>query len=114
MYTGSDCDLRRPLNRQLKELGLAGEGTIDDTVWIIKSHYPERIGRKTFRANKCIVVVRNPLDSIFSLFNMVGTTSHNESLSAEVLQHATEQSEIWTDFIRQEVSVYIDFHAYWL
>jgi hypothetical protein len=25
-------------------MGMVGEGKIDNTVWIIKSHYPERIG----------------------------------------------------------------------
>ena len=75
--TGSDCDIRRPLNRQLKEMGLSGEGKIDNSVWIVKSHYPERIGVDRFFANKVVVIVRNPLDSIFSLFNMVGTVSHN-------------------------------------
>ena len=77
VYTGSDCDLRRPLNMQLKEMGLQGEGQLDDSVWIVKTHYPERIGREPFATNKCIVIVRNPLDAIFSLFNMVGTISHN-------------------------------------
>ena len=82
IFTGSDCDIRRPLNRQLQMMGLSGEGKLDDSVWIAKTHYPERIGRDTCHATKCIVIVRNPLDAIFSLFNMVGTTTHNESLSA--------------------------------
>ena len=30
IYTGSDCDIRRPLNRKLLEMGLAGEGTVDN------------------------------------------------------------------------------------
>ena len=113
VHTGSDCDLRRPLNMQLKKMGLAGEGTLDSKVWVVKTHYPERIGRVKFNANKCIVIVRNPLDSIFSLFNMVGTTSHNASLSAQVLEQALHHSTIWTDFIRQEASVWVDFHDYW-
>ena len=114
IYTGSDCDLKRPLNMQLKTMGLSGEGCLNNTVWVVKTHYPERIGRVTFFANKCIVVVRNPLDSIFSLFNMVGTISHNESLSQEVLQKACEETELWTDFIRQETTVWEDFHDYWV
>ena len=40
--TGSDCDTRRPLNKHLLEMGLTGEGQVDNTVWIVKSHYPER------------------------------------------------------------------------
>lgn len=26
IYTGSDCDLRRPMNKQLKDMGMQGEG----------------------------------------------------------------------------------------
>ena len=96
------------------EMGLTGEGRVDDSVWIIKTHYPERIGRTTMFADRCIVIVRNPLDAIFSLFNMVGTTSHNLSLKTNVIEYATQQSEIFSDFIRQEVSVLYDFHEYWL
>ena len=42
IYTGSDCDVRRPLNKQLQDMGLAGEGHInnDDSVWITKTHFP--------------------------------------------------------------------------
>ena len=112
IYTGSDCDLKRPLNRQLKEMGLDGEGKLDNDIWIIKTHYPERVGRQEFIANKSIVIVRNPLDAIFSLFNMVGTTSHSESLADEVLELAKEV-DLFTEFIRQETSVWYDFHAYW-
>ena len=68
-----------------------------------------------FIANKCIVIVRNPLDSFFSLFNMVGTTSHNESISDAVFAQASgENSELWNDFIRQETTVWEDFHNYWM
>ena len=99
VHTGSDCDLRRPLNLQLKEMGLSGEGTLDDSVWIVKTHYPERIGRVPFISNKCIVIVRNPLDSIFSLFNMVGTVSHNESLDPQVLHQAVNETGLFNQFI---------------
>ena len=95
-------------------MGLEGEGTLDDTVWVVKTHYPERIGRVPFSTNKCIVIVRNPLDSIFSLFNMVGTVSHNESLEPEVVQHAIKETTLFDEFIQQEASVWDDFHSYWL
>ena len=95
-------------------MGLAGEGVIDDAVWIVKSHFPERIGRATFNANKCIVIVRNPLDSIFSLFNMVGTTTHSESLDKEVLDRVMQYTDLWDQFIQQEVTVWADFHTYWI
>ena len=81
-------------------MGLTGEGTLDDTVWIVKTHYPERIGRVPFTTNKCIVIVRNPLDAIFSLFNMVGTISHNESLEPEVVEKAINDSNLFDQFIQ--------------
>lgn len=71
IYTGSDCDLRRPMNQQLKDMGMKGEGEYGHRVWIVKTHFPERIGRFKFNANKCIVIVRNPLDAMYSLFNMI-------------------------------------------
>ena len=95
-------------------MGMAGEGQIDDRVWIVKSHFPERIGRAKFAANKCIIIVRNPLDSIFSLFNMVATTTHSESISQEALDKLLKSTNLWDKFIRQEVSVWADFHNYWL
>jgi hypothetical protein len=44
IYSGSDCDLRRKLNKVLLDLGMVGEGKLDDSVWIVKSHFPERLG----------------------------------------------------------------------
>ena len=99
---------------QLKQMGLEGEGTLDDSVWIVKTHYPERIGRVPFIANKCIVIVRNPLDAIFYLINMVGMTSHNKSLSPQVVDHIIQDSNLWSNFIAQEASVWDDFHNYWM
>ena len=81
-------------------MGLQGEGTLDESVWVVKTHYPERIGRVPFATNKCIVIVRNPLDSIFSLFNMVGTISHNQNLEPEVIQRAVEESTLFDEFIK--------------
>jgi len=43
LVTGSDVDIKRKLNSALLELGMVGEGLIDERVWIVKTHYPERI-----------------------------------------------------------------------
>jgi hypothetical protein len=98
VFTGSDCDLRRPMNQQLKDMGLCGEGNCSDEVWIVKTHFPERIGRRKFKANKCIVIVRNPLDAFYSLFNMIQTSSHNQSIDKDLLDRALK-SKIWDDFV---------------
>ena len=92
IYTGSDCDPKRNLNQALIDMGLAGEGEIDESVWIVKSHYPERAGRAPFRANKCLMITRNPLDSFISLFHMVGSVTHNKSLHPKIMEKVLSDS----------------------
>lgn len=76
------------MNKLLRDLGMHGEGEMEDKVWIVKTHFPERIGRTKFNAHKCLVIVRNPLDSIFSLFNMIQTSTHSESIEKSILEKA--------------------------
>ena len=92
---------------------MLGEGELGEKVWIVKTHYPERIGRTQFKAQKCLVIVRNPLDSMYSLFNMVETSTHNKNIEKEVLERALNSS-IWEDFVKQEMTTWKDFHEYWL
>jgi hypothetical protein len=73
IYTGSAHDTDLKLNRDLFELGMTGEGRMDDSVWIVKTHYPERLGHAPLQGNKCILLVRNPIDCLWSLFNMLST-----------------------------------------
>jgi len=80
LTTGSDCDILKKLNKDLMLMGLAGEGLVDKRVWVVKTHYPERYGKTKFYAERAILLVRNPLDCITSLFNMVCTGSHNRSI----------------------------------
>ena len=56
---------------------MAGTGKIDEKVWIVKSHFP--VGKKhgQFNANKCILVVRNPMDVLMSLYNKMATRTHD-------------------------------------
>jgi len=58
----------------LQLAGDKGEEIWDETVWITKSHHP--LGTPyvvPLEANKIICVVRNPLDIIPSLFQMMAT-----------------------------------------
>jgi hypothetical protein len=80
LTSGSDCDILKKLNKDLMLMGLAGEGLVDKRVWIVKTHYPERYGKTKFYAERVILLVRNPLDCMTSLFNMVCTGSHNRSI----------------------------------
>lgn len=109
--TGSDCDIEKKLNKELMLQGLHGEGLVDKRVLVVKTHYPERYGKTKFYAERCILEVRNPLDAITSLFNMVCTGSHNKSMHNGDYGKFSEE---WNEFIEQEVSVWKDFHDFWL
>jgi len=109
-FTGSDCDVRRPLNADLKSKGLEGEGIVDQRVWFVKTHFPERDGFCKFFAQKAIVVTRSPVDAFASLFNMIGSGTHDTSIPEEVF---TEMPELWDEFIRQEVETWVAYHEYW-
>lgn len=57
--------------------GMKGEDTVNDTVWIVKSHSPWIMPEApVFSANKCIVIVRNPLDTNLSWLHLVAMNNH--------------------------------------
>jgi hypothetical protein len=111
LVTGSDCDIEKKLNKELLNMGLQGEGLVDKRVLVVKTHYPERYGKTKFYSEKCILEVRNPLDAATSLFNMVCTGSHNKSIHNEDYQKFRDS---WHEFIMQEITVWKDFHDFWL
>lgn len=86
VYTGSDNRPNRPLALNLLQMGgFYGEGIADDSVWIVKSHYPERVGYLPIDASVVVMIVRNPFDAISSYFQMGMTNSHNKTLTEEVI-----------------------------
>lgn len=111
LVTGSDCDIEKKLNKELLTMGLQGEGLVDKRVMVVKTHYPERYGKTKFYSEKCILEVRNPLDAIASLFNMVCTGSHNKSIHNDDYAKFHDQ---WYEFIQQEITVWKDFHDFWM
>ena len=111
LVTGSDCDIEKKLNKELMLMGLQGEGLVDKRVLVVKTHYPERYGKTKFYAERCILEVRNPIDAIPSLFNMVCTGSHNKSIHNGDYSKFTQE---WTEFVEQEITVWKDFHDFWL
>lgn len=111
LTSGSDCDITKKLNKDLMLMGLAGEGLVDKRVWVVKTHYPERYGKTKFYAERAILLVRNPMDCITSLYNMVATGSHNRSIEDTDF---TKFPKVWNDFVCQDISVWKDFHDFWL
>lgn len=110
LTSGSDCDITKKLNKDLMLMGLAGEGLVDKRVMIVKTHYPERYGKTKFYAERAVLLVRNPVDSITSLFNMVCTGSHNRSIDDD---DYLKFSQMWSEFIQQDITVWNDFHEFW-
>jgi hypothetical protein len=96
LTSGSDCDITKKLNKDLMLMGLAGEGLVDKRVWVVKTHYPERYGKTKFYAERAILLVRNPMDCITSLYNMVATGSHNRSIEDNDFK---KFPKVWGDFV---------------
>ena len=86
IVTGSDSRPNRTLAASLLRFGYRGEGITDSSVWVIKSHYPERLGYVRFAASRIILLVRNPFDAIESYFHMGMTNTHDKTLTHEVRQ----------------------------
>lgn len=110
--TGSDGNPDRVLNQQLQQLGLSGEGKMgNDEAWCVKTHYPERVGRARLTLSRFVLLVRNPFDCILSFFQMMITDSHSQAVS--LVDFTAKYSELWADFLLEEVSIWIQFHQHW-
>ena len=68
IVTGSDTQIEDSFN--LAMMGMVGEDTVgsdDKRVWVTKTDYPmKQAAAKQFSANKLIIMVRNPLETIAS------------------------------------------------
>lgn len=84
LITGSDSRPNRPLAASLLRFGYVGEGITDQSVWVVKSHFPERLGFIRFPVERAVLVVRNPFDAIESYFHMGMTNTHDKCLTSEV------------------------------
>lgn len=95
----------------------------DRSVWMIKTHYPERHGYKRYLVDRAILLIRNPFDAIQSYFHMGMTNTHNQTLTEEVFQITSilinhsqafnSLSHIWNSFLLNEIQVYSEFYRWW-
>ena len=109
--TGSDSRPNRTLTQSLLECGFKGEGIVDDSVWIVKTHFPERMGYRKVSANAVVLLIRNPFDTIESYFHMAMTNTHDKNLSESSFE---KLSKVWPEFVRHEVGVWFNFYVFWL
>eukprot|EP00939_MAST-03C_sp_MAST-3C-sp1_P004262 g4262.t1 len=110
IITGSDVKPTRKLSKELAAAGFRGEGVVG-RAWIVKTHYPERLGWKEFDASKVIVLVRNPFDAIDSHFNMILTRTHTHSIDESEYERFRAY---WEAHVLEECSMWCRFHQYWL
>ena len=80
-------------------MGMKGEGHIDNSIWVAKSHLPIVVpGSTPFLANKTFVCVRNPLDVFPSYAALANTMSHGNKPDYEI---HTEFPEWWAWFVKK-------------
>jgi hypothetical protein len=111
LVTGSDCNIKLKLNLELMERGLDGEGLVDDRVWVIKTHFPERYMSARYGAHRAIMAVRSPMDCITSLFHMIGSGTHDCSIAEEDF---AKNLEDWQAWVTQESVLWYEYHKFWL
>lgn len=78
VYTGADMNIKHTFFEAM--MGMLGQYITSDSnlVWVTKTHCPHAIpGDKAFKAEKMIVIARNPIDVITSFANLVNTHSHS-------------------------------------
>lgn len=111
IVTGSEADITLGLIQALMDEGLEGEGLVDNRVWVVKSHHPERTGITLYHPKRCVMVLRDPIDCIPSLFHLTMTDSHDLSLCDEDFVNFQKQ---WFEYVENEITVWRDFHEFWL
>jgi len=113
IVTGSDTRPDRTLSKALaQQHNLVGEGVVDkNQVGVVKTHFPERKGYKTYNAHRAILLIRNPFDAIDSYWNLCTTNTHTETVTDEVYAMLQEK---FVGLVQNEMSIWIRFHRYWL
>jgi len=114
VVTGSDSRSNRTLSASLLRFGFRGEGITDASVWVVKSHFPERMGYVRVRVHRGVLLVRNPFDAIESAFHMGLTNTHDKVLHPEVMHGDPRVSALWEEFAAAEARVWADFHFFWM
>lgn len=111
IFTGSDGDVFTPLDKQLLDKGLEGESVLGSKVWIAQTNFPEKTGNSRVSINKVVLLARNPMDSIYSHFNMIATKSIDKKLTEDEFE---KFQDAWEAFVKQEISIWREFYDWWM
>ena len=101
-YTGSEMNMDLTVEHMTGYL--AGESTVshDNLCWVTKTHWPMEspTGAIKFSAQKCISIVRNPIDMMPSFALLFNLNSH----SATTVVPVSEADPIWWDTFIKRIS----------
>lgn len=87
--------------------GLKGQNIADDRCWIVKSHHPSvQPGTLTFKSEKVLCIVRNPLDVIVSFATLCNTMSHSAELEFEFHTAYPEWWNWWVHYMTDQIDQY--------
>lgn len=111
IYTGSATPLSGYLCAILQLQGFLGESIRDNRILFEKTHYPGRCNAVVLKANKVIVLVRNPIDVLLSHYNYIQTSSHALSIKEDF--HIVNEAH-WKDFVKREIKIQRDFMQFWI
>ena len=113
VVTGSDTRADRTLSKALShQHNLVGEGVVSsDLIDLVKTHWPERRGWTAFKAQKIILLVRNPWDAMDSYFNMMLTNTHTKTLSDDVYQ---KYAVFYEELVLAEIDTWARFYRGYL
>jgi len=94
--TGSDNSLHTDTILQMQ--GMKGEDLVDDTCWIVKSHFPWIMPfAPRFTVNKILMIVRNPTESCVSWMHLCNTANHSTKIPFDV---PTTYPNYWQWWVR--------------
>jgi len=110
ILTCSDTRPDRPLSIALaNDMQLVGEGLCQPP--FTKTHWPERIGFRSFTAHRIVLVVRNPWDVLDSFWNLNVTNTHTK----KVTEHVYEvYRSTFLEMMEAELLVWCDFLQFWV
>lgn len=111
IYSGSDTSPGRVLSMALKDYGLTGESLLSRDVWLIKSHWPERMGHSKVRIERAVLLWRQPLPTFLSFWHMTLTGTHSLTASDYDFERFGKR---WRDFVREELGIWVQFYSWWL
>ena len=104
-------DFRMSLNLFLKESGLDGEGLVGKEVWIARTHFPNLPSFKEYQVQKCVLIIRNPLDVVHSYFHNMGSKTHHQSMTQEDVQ---KKQYLLDEMIPMFIEDFNAFYDFWL